>query len=153
MSGLERNLDLTPDGIWMARTHHAVSYPTENHAEFQHLEWSDEDDTAGHYRRYRLGQLVQLAERHGVTVEYATYFFRVLPLPILLRRTLPTLLGRRSSQAETYHAEHVTAGGSRARLLDRLLAGEIQSVRRRRSMRIGSSCLLVGRCGVTGSSP
>lgn len=48
--------------------------------------WSSEDDAAGHFRRYRRDELVQHLEAAGFKVEYSTYFFSFLWLPILLLR-------------------------------------------------------------------
>ncbi|MBZ5581604.1 MAG: class I SAM-dependent methyltransferase [Acidobacteriia bacterium] len=51
--------------------------------------WSQEDNDAGHYRRYTLRQLRNVLERAGLEAEYLTYFFACLPAPILLSRGAP----------------------------------------------------------------
>ncbi len=48
--------------------------------------WSSEDDFAGHYRRYSIGKLKKCVEAAGFHVEYSSYFFWFLFLPILLVR-------------------------------------------------------------------
>lgn len=48
--------------------------------------WSSEDDAAGHFRRYRMSQLCQLADACGFEVCYRSYFMSFLFLPILLVR-------------------------------------------------------------------
>ena len=48
--------------------------------------WSSEDDSAGHYRRYRLKALRKLDQATGFKVLYINYFFEYLFLPILLVR-------------------------------------------------------------------
>lgn len=51
------------------------------------------DDDAGHYRRYSKQSLASAFEDAGYNIDYITYFFSVLPLPIFLFRTLPYRLG------------------------------------------------------------
>lgn len=48
--------------------------------------WSSEDDAAGHFRRYRIKQLKSLLERNGFSMDYSSYFFSFLWLPILFVR-------------------------------------------------------------------
>ena len=48
--------------------------------------WSSEDDSAGHYRRYRLKELTNRVQAAGFKVLYMNYFFEFLFLPILLAR-------------------------------------------------------------------
>lgn len=52
---------------------------------FQAL-WSSEDDAAGHFRRYTLGQIKKEAEQVGFSVLYGNYFFSFLYFPILIVR-------------------------------------------------------------------
>lgn len=105
--------------------------------------WSSEDDFARHQRRYRLGELTGRLERSGFRVLRATYIFALLPLPILLARTLPSRLGlRRRTGAATTRREHAAALPAAARLLDRLLAAEAARLRRGRDLPFGASCLV-----------
>jgi SAM-dependent methyltransferase len=111
--------------------------------------WSAEDDDAGHFRRYTLASLSSVAERAGFQVEYLTYFFTFLPVPIFLLRTIPHKLGLRRpaepQDASRTQAEHRAPGGLSNLLLDRLLNREIARIRTGRTMRTGSSCLAVLR--------
>lgn len=73
------------------------------------LLWSAEDEYAGHQRRYSLGSLERTLAGAGFGVERATSIFLMLPLPILLFRTLPTRLGWRDKQSRQRElAEHHT---------------------------------------------
>lgn len=64
--------------------------------------WSAEDVIAGHFRRYTRRSLTAALEHGGFAVDYATYIFRPLPLPIFMLRTVPFLLsGARSSHRRT----------------------------------------------------
>ena len=104
--------------------------------------WSQEDVSAGHFRRYRRRQLRGLLQRHGFDVEYGTYIFSLLPLPILLTRTLPSRLGlRKEPSNETTRTEHGMS------LIGTLLAPELSAVRRGWVIPSGGSLLFVARRG------
>ena len=105
--------------------------------------WSDEDRTAGHFRRYTLRALAGLLGRAGFDIEYTTYFFALLPLPVFLVRTLRS---RGASSAATPDPAGHRAGGSWMRRL--VLAGlqpEVLLVRRGWTIPFGASCLAVAR--------
>jgi SAM-dependent methyltransferase len=59
------------------------------------LLWSSEDELVGHHRRYSIGSLTETLATSGFAIEYATYFFSPLALPLFLLRTLPSRLGWR----------------------------------------------------------
>jgi hypothetical protein len=109
--------------------------------------WSDEDELAGHFRRYTLGSLRAVAEAAGLKVAYLSYFFRPLPLPILLLRSLPFRFGYRRSATTPSRVskDHMADRSSAASLLNRLLSSEVEHVRRSRVMRFGGSILLAAR--------
>ncbi len=48
--------------------------------------WSPEDDYAGHHRRYSEASLREALAQAGLSVEYLTFIFALLPLPMLLFR-------------------------------------------------------------------
>lgn len=106
--------------------------------------WSGEDEIAGHQRRYTTGELRQSLHAAGYVVDYVTYIFSWLPLPMLLFRVLPSkLLGdRRPARAIREH----TAGGSVSRrLLERSLGFEAALVAKGARIPYGASCLAVAR--------
>ena len=43
--------------------------------------WSSEDDYAGHFRRYKLQEIISLTENAGFKVLYASYFYQFLFCP------------------------------------------------------------------------
>jgi SAM-dependent methyltransferase len=100
--------------------------------------WSQEDVYAGHFRRYSLASLRSTLESAGLTVDYATYFFSLLPLPIYLFRAL-----RRSRAAGT--AQHRAGGRVTRKLVEGVLATESAWIRRGRTIPFGASCLAVAR--------
>ncbi|MFM7108743.1 MAG: class I SAM-dependent methyltransferase [Planctomycetaceae bacterium] len=61
--------------------------------------WSAADVRAGHFRRYSRASLAALLRRGGLEVEFMSPIFSWLVLPIVLRRTLPSLAGGRAGPA------------------------------------------------------
>jgi SAM-dependent methyltransferase len=112
---------------------------------FQAL-WSSEDDLVGHHRRYSIKQLSDCLQATGFAVDYATYLFAPLPLPLFLLRTLASRLGRRTTldPARTA-AELKPPSGLAVRAINFLLDREVKRIERRRSMWTGTSCLVVAR--------
>jgi SAM-dependent methyltransferase len=107
--------------------------------------WSVDDTAAGHYRRYTIASLRRVLASAGLTVEFCSYFFSVLPLPVFLLRTIPTRLGlRREVTAEVMASEH-TGGGAAGRLAERFFSSELALLRRGRSLPFGGSILAVAR--------
>lgn len=110
------------------------------------LLWSSDDDYSGHFRRYTLGHLVRKVQAAGMQVDFATYFFFILPLPILLMRALPSRLGMRKQNAwDSYRSEHSSRPGLMGRLLDKVLGVELACLERGRALPLGGSCLLVAQ--------
>jgi SAM-dependent methyltransferase len=62
--------------------------------------WSDEDDVAGHHRRYRRAELDRLMRRSGFEPIETTYIFAILVPVAAVVRALPYRLGRRRSSDE-----------------------------------------------------
>jgi SAM-dependent methyltransferase len=106
--------------------------------------WSDDDDLAGHHRRYTRRRLRQVVEAAGFAVETDTYLFAPLPLPILALRVLPTKLGlRRPADAETLQQELKPEAGIVTAAMTRLLDVEGWWLSHVGAVPFGSSCLLV----------
>ncbi len=111
-----------------------------------HCLWSYEDVYAGHFRRYRLGELQRLLKKIGFKVEYSSYFFSMLPLPILALRSVPGFLGwRKAPDTESIRKEHTAAKGIAGRMMDRWLQWEQCRVAALKTICTGSSCVIVGR--------
>jgi SAM-dependent methyltransferase len=60
--------------------------------------WSDEDEVAGHHRRYRRSGLDEFMTSCGFDVMRSVYLFAPLVVPAALLRAVPYRLGRRRSQ-------------------------------------------------------
>lgn len=106
--------------------------------------WSENDERAGHFRRYTIRTLSDAVTAAGYEVEYATYFFWLLPLPILLFRTLRSK-ARIARGARSSRREHALGGRAVRGLADLAFRFEIGRIQRGASIPFGGSCLLVAR--------
>ena len=86
-----------------------------------------------------------MLERADFTVEYLTHFFWLLPVPILLFRTIPSRIGtRRSSSILQTRREH-SAEGAAGWLVYHALAIERSRIQAARVIPFGGSCLIVAQ--------
>ena len=109
--------------------------------------WSSEDIHAGHYRRYTRKSISKRLEEAGFEIEFSSYIFRFLPVPILLLRTLPNKLGfgkSGHSPDNTAH-DHATRESHATKIVDHLLRSEIRNLESGAAMSFGGSCLIVAR--------
>lgn len=108
--------------------------------------WSNSDNIAGHYRRYNLNQLRSIVKQIGLEIEYDTYIFSVLPIPVFLFRTLPTKLNfvkkEKNKRTENEHKERNGLTGS---ILQRIWDSELKAISREKHILFGGSCLLVAK--------
>ena len=108
--------------------------------------WSAEDVYAQHFRRYTARGMRRTLEAAGFEVELSTYMFALLPLPILLMRSIPYRFGRRRPfTPEGVHDDHAKAHGLSRTLVDRLLDLELNLFRRLGWLPFGASVVAVGR--------
>ncbi len=107
--------------------------------------WSTEDDLAGHYRRYTLKELTQEIKSIGYEIDYATYFFSILPLPIFLFRTIPSKIKfRQKSIFKQVQKEHNPRQKILSYLLNWYLKKELPKIKKDK-INFGASCLIVAR--------
>ncbi len=108
--------------------------------------WSSEDDIGGHHRRYTCASLARVIAGAGFVVEYSTYLFWPLPLPILLVRALPARLGLRPKiDVNAIREELTPKEGLGVRALTSLLDLERWWLGRGGTVPFGGSCLMVAR--------
>ncbi len=106
--------------------------------------WSDEDELAGHFRRYTLKELDDTLRSSGFTPTYATYFFAPLTVPIFFLRSLRHRFSKRKrEQIEAGAAEQHTPRAPARMAMELLLSPEQQRVARGKRVPFGSSCLAV----------
>jgi SAM-dependent methyltransferase len=75
--------------------------------------WSQEDIDAGHCRRHTLASMHRLLSAGGYEPIWSSYFFRPLPLPIAILRSLPFRLGLRPRRDPMAMARRGGATGPR----------------------------------------
>ncbi len=100
--------------------------------------WSSADDHAGHQRRYTKPGIRDLFTRCGYDVDFASYYFWPLPLPMLAGRVLAEMISRRRDHSGRATSEHA----GKHPWLDKLLAREEARLRRGRSIPMGASCIV-----------
>ncbi|HBF33921.1 TPA: hypothetical protein DDW35_05105 [Candidatus Sumerlaeota bacterium] len=110
--------------------------------------WSNEDKIAGHHERYSVKTLASLLEQSGFEVDYATYFFAYLPLPIFLLRSLPYRLGQpvpqQVSQVESVRYHKTFASWIRP-VLGLFHGMEMAFIQRQWRIPTGSSIIITAR--------
>jgi SAM-dependent methyltransferase len=109
--------------------------------------WSEEDEYAGHCRRYTLQGLQAMIEGVGLTPEFSTYIFRFLPIPILMFRTIPFRLKPLAGPRPPGDAsrDHLSGHTLTGQFVDALLRRELRNLQSGRRMRFGGSILMVAR--------
>lgn len=106
--------------------------------------WSDADVEAGHFRRYTRSSLCAVLEASGFEVQFISYFFWLLPAPILLGRTLRSRLGL-SRDGASARREHGGGLGPVRRAFETALAWEPAAIERGLRVPIGSSLIVAAR--------
>ena len=109
--------------------------------------WSQEDVSAGHYRRYTPRSLSRVLKEAGLQVEFVTCFFGFLPIPVMFCRSLPYRLGlhRASSTPDAVCKDHEIRNPVGGRVLNFLLQRELERIKAREESSFGGSCLAVAR--------
>ena len=105
--------------------------------------WSTEDERSGHYRRYTARSLRRSLRQASFEVEFVSYFFVLLPAPILLLRTIPSLLGLRASTLPNA-GEHRGKSIGLRNIVESCLGLEVDVISRGR-FPFGSSLMAVAR--------
>ena len=106
--------------------------------------WSGADVDALHFRRYSPDTMRAALAAHFDIVYMTALFSRLVPA-FFLARTLPYALGVKRRSASHFKAEHQPGGATGAMLIERFLAHEIRSVESGRTLRWGSTLLVVAR--------
>jgi SAM-dependent methyltransferase len=71
--------------------------------------WSKEDIEAGHFKRYSKNSLMKLFSDFNVKIEYVSYFFSFLVIPIFVFRTIPYIFvpkKRKKGNTPTASSQH-----------------------------------------------
>jgi SAM-dependent methyltransferase len=106
--------------------------------------WSQEDNFAGHYRRYTLKTLTKLLVDSGFKIKFKSYFFSFLPVPILLFRALPYRIAY-SGKSKMQSKEHSQKKGLFGIIFNFLLKKEKQRLNNLKNIPFGGSCIVVAQ--------
>ena len=108
--------------------------------------WSNEDIEAGHFRRYNMFSLKKKLHDVGFEIEYSTYIFSFLILPVLIFRTIPSLLCLNRRRIKKTVKEHqIDKKGVFSKLLSKILSFELRQIDKSRKIPFGGSCLIVAK--------
>jgi SAM-dependent methyltransferase len=105
--------------------------------------WSDEDEHVQHHRRYTRKLLTEHLTAAGLRTEYMSHFFRPLVVPIFLIRAVPYRLKLRKRTGP--NLSHHGPGGAGQRVVERLLARELDQLRSGSQLPYGGSIIAVAR--------
>jgi SAM-dependent methyltransferase len=112
--------------------------------------WSRADEEACHVRRYRADELTQLLEGAGFRLEFSTFMFGPLVLPILLMRTIPWMAGLKHWPGRSSQVDHAPPSGAVTRFINARLDAEYASISQGSSSSFGSSIMVAARLPVQG---
>ena len=106
--------------------------------------WSQEDEYAGHFRRYSMSRLKKILNESGFSIDFSTYFFSTLLFPLFFARTLPCKLGlTKPSTNESTQRENVLKSKFLKTIVDLYNKVELQIIKLKVPIPIGSSLLIV----------
>lgn len=108
--------------------------------------FSEDDELAGHFRRYSAAEISSLLNDTGFKVNHISYFFSFLLLPILFLRVIPYRLGFRKGsdllQTGTVKRDHAPSLVIR-KILNGICAIERFWIRKFNRLPFGSSIIVV----------
>lgn len=108
--------------------------------------WANDDDHAGHYRRYTTTSLEARLTAAGFQIIYSSYLFAFLVPPIFLFRSLPSRMGlRKAPSLTTTQKEHSQGKGLAAKLVGQCLQWESGRIEKQKKIPFGSSCIAVAQ--------
>lgn len=109
--------------------------------------WSNEDEQAGHYRRYTRKALEEKLKNVGFKIEYSTYIFSILTIAVFLFRVVPSKLGlsKKSNNLDKHKKQHESKKGLVDKALSWIWEMELDKIRKGKIIPIGGSCFLIAR--------
>ena len=108
------------------------------------LLWSKDDVYAGHYRRYQRKELENKLTKIGFTINYSTYFFSFLPLPIFMFRKIQGMFKKNNGvDLQKYTEYHQTNVNISNTFVQGICNMEIRWISKLKRIPFGSSCIIV----------
>jgi 2-polyprenyl-3-methyl-5-hydroxy-6-metoxy-1,4-benzoquinol methylase len=107
--------------------------------------WANDDEYAGHFRRYTIAELKRKLGSLGFEINLSTYLFASLVIPIWMFRVIPSKLGfqKNLNNINKDKSEHGNNGGILTRLIKRTVEWEFERLIKKSTIPFGSSCLVV----------
>lgn len=108
--------------------------------------WSNKDFNFIHYRRYTIKELARNLKNTGFTIEYSTYLFSFLFIPIFLFRAIPNLLrfNKKTYNFEKHKNEHKRRKGIIGKFIEKICEFELNRIKSGKKILIGSTCFVIG---------
>lgn len=109
------------------------------------LIWSKNDEWCGHFKRYRLKDLIKLLNKVGFEIKFSSYMFFVLPVPIFFFRSIPGKFGllKKPILKENWEKIHCQKKGLVGKLISQTFKTELNWIKKNRKVPFGSSCFIV----------
>ena len=109
------------------------------------LLWSQEDINAGHFRRYTLSSMTKILNDSGFKIEYSTYIFSILFIPILLFRVIfKRLLHKKDKRkADKAKDDHEIKNIVLQKLLEKVFVFELFLIKKGIKIPFGGSCYII----------
>lgn len=109
--------------------------------------WSSYDKNSGHFKRYTIKKLSKILKPLGFKIIYKTHFFSLLPIPIFLFRTLPSILKikRNIGEIENIKREHSYKGGFIGKVLKNIWNFELRFIMNGKKIPFGGSCFIIAQ--------
>jgi len=102
--------------------------------------YSSFDKEVGHFRRYSLKQLTKKLTQSGFEIEYKTYLFCLIPIPMFAVRFLSNF---KKGIKKNRDIQHLRNFSFLRRCIEFLLKPEIYFINKKYKIPFGTSCLLV----------
>lgn len=106
--------------------------------------WSDEDRISGHLRRYTERSVSGLLKSAGFRIEYSSYYFFCLPIPVLFLKVLPYKLGilKKENILKNITKAHQVRHKLIDTIVEKLLRKELGFIKSGKKISFGGSILL-----------
>ena len=104
--------------------------------------WSNEDIDDGHFRRYTIKEL-ERKMKDKFTIVYSSYFFSYLPIPIFIKRTLPSLFSSKKRSFRKENEDHKS--GIFTKIIESINLFELNRFSLKKKIRFGSSIVIVAK--------
>ena len=106
--------------------------------------WSSTDDIGGHFRRYTCKSIENRLKKNGFTINYSTYIFCFLPIPIFLLKSLPYKLSKMNSvkDLKANLTDHQIKNSFLSNFIEKLMNRELQMIKKLKRISFGGSCLI-----------